>query len=264
MISVTEKMNSCRANIRVAIIDDNQYALDYLSGSLEEYPYLVLCGTANNAESGSAMILKEHPDLVFLDVELPDKSGLEMLRLLREEITWPFDVVFYTAYDKYLLQALRESAFDYLLKPYNKEELDKVICRYLELRKETEEKSLFTDSLTRLLSSEETFLIATVDGFKVLRTAQIVYFEYERQRKLWKVVLNDHKELQMKRNTNAKDITGYSRQFIQINRNVIINVIYLSGIKGTECQLYPPFDNISGLEASIRLIHELQERFNQI
>ena len=67
---------------------------------------------------------------VFLDVELPDVLGLNLLSEMRDEVLWDMKVVFYTSYDKYLLQALRESAFDFLLKPFETEDLKVVIERY--------------------------------------------------------------------------------------------------------------------------------------
>ena len=70
------------------------------------------------------------PDLLFLDVELPDVLGLNLLSEMRDEVLWDMKVVFYTSYDKYLLQALRESAFDFLLKPFETGDLRVVIERY--------------------------------------------------------------------------------------------------------------------------------------
>ena len=80
--------------------------------------------TATTAELGKRHILKYQPDLVFLDVELPDMSGFDLLDDIRDDILPNLRVVFYTVYDKYILDALRASAFDYLLKPYLIEELE--------------------------------------------------------------------------------------------------------------------------------------------
>lgn len=81
---------------------------------------------------GKKLIFKTMPDLVFLDVELPDMQGPELLNLVRNEITWNMQVVFYTAYNKYMLDAIRESAFDYLLKPIDKSELSNMMKRFIE------------------------------------------------------------------------------------------------------------------------------------
>lgn len=87
--------------------------------------------TATTAELGKRHILKYQPDLVFLDVELPDMSGFDLLDDIRDDILPNLRVVFYTVYDKYILDALRASAFDYLLKPYLIDELAALIERFI-------------------------------------------------------------------------------------------------------------------------------------
>lgn len=77
------------------------------------------------------MIDKLRPDILFLDVELPDMKGIELLEQINSCITWNMQVIFYTAYDKYMINAIRESAFDYLLKPIDRKELECIITRFL-------------------------------------------------------------------------------------------------------------------------------------
>ena len=69
---------------------------------------------------GKKLIAKVQPDLLFLDVELPDMTGMELLQEIRDSVSWNMRIVFYTAYDKYMIQAIREAAFDYLLKPFRR------------------------------------------------------------------------------------------------------------------------------------------------
>ena len=77
------------------------------------------------------MIDKLRPDILFLDVELPDMKGIELLEQINSCVTWNMQVIFYTAYDKYMINAIRESAFDYLLKPIDRKELECIITRFL-------------------------------------------------------------------------------------------------------------------------------------
>ncbi len=69
------------------------------------------------------------PDVLFIDVEMPGQTGLEVLQSLREEMPMELIVVFYSAFDKYMIEALRASAFDFLLKPYQQEELELIVGR---------------------------------------------------------------------------------------------------------------------------------------
>jgi two-component system, LytTR family, response regulator len=250
--------------INVAIVDDSDFCIECLCNSLSGYSNIEVCGVAQNAGTGKKIILEQCPDLLFLDIELPDMTGLELLRELNQEITWSMQVVFYTAYDKYLLDALRESAFDFLLKPFEKAELDLVMDRYFNYMKKEQTNNSFQDSLTRLLPNNSIFMVTTVNGFQILRLEQIGYFKYLNDRKQWIVVLNDLKELQLKRNTCAKDILKYSPSFEQINRDQIINIDYLAMIKGKECVLFPPFEQVTDLYASFSFIRVLQEKFSQI
>ena len=203
------------------------------------------------------------PDLLFLDVELPDILGLNLLSEIRDDVLWDMKVVFYTSYDKYLLQALRESAFDFLLKPFESEDLKVIIDRY---RKAMSTSALlpppaFASSINALLPQHGMFMISTVTGFKLLRLEEIGFFEYLKEKRQWQVVLFNQSRLNLKRNTKAEDIIGYSQAFIQISQSAIVNVNYLAVIDGKCCQLYPPFHDKSDLVISRNFLKELQERF---
>ena len=103
--------------ITVIIIDDDLGSIQKLQNDLLAFSEIRILDTATTAELGKRHILKYQPDLVFLDVELPDMSGFDLLDDIRDDILPNLRVVFYTVYDKYILDALRASAFDYLLKP---------------------------------------------------------------------------------------------------------------------------------------------------
>ena len=113
------------------IIDDDEYSADNLCLELKRYGQLVVEGIARNGSNGKKMIDKLRPDILFLDVELPDMKGIELLEQINSCVTWNMQVIFYTAYDKYMINAIRESAFDYLLKPIDRKELECIITRFL-------------------------------------------------------------------------------------------------------------------------------------
>ncbi len=163
---------------QVAIVDDEAVCISNLCNSLTTYNNIHIVGTAQTVSAGKKLILEKQPDLLFLDVEIPETSGLELLHEIRNQVNWQMQVIFYTAYEKYLLDALRESAFDYLLKPYEQDKFAVVMDRFFASVKQGDMLSSFINSLSRLIPENKTFLVATVTGYLTLRPEQIGYFEY--------------------------------------------------------------------------------------
>lgn len=116
--------------ISVVIVDDEAASIRNLSNDLAAYDDIRILETTTSAEKARKIIVRQQPDLLFLDVEMPKMSGFDLCQSIRADVHADMRVVFYTAYDKYVLEALRASAFDYLLKPYLPEELDAVIERF--------------------------------------------------------------------------------------------------------------------------------------
>ncbi len=247
---------------KVIIIDDEKAAIETLRRDLEVQADLEIKGTAGNGAKGKKLIMDIHPDLLFLDIELPDIQGIRLLSEIREQVLWDMKVVFYTAYDKYLLQALRESAFDYLLKPYDIEELNLIIERYRKtMASSAQPLPSFASAVGTLMPGRDLFMISTVTGFRFLRLEEIGYFEYLKDKRLWQVELFNQTKLCLKKNTTASDIIGYSDAFVQISQSAIININYLAMIKSKQCLLYPPFSDKEDLIISRGFLKELQERF---
>ena len=116
---------------KVIIVDDDEVSLENLSFELRKDARFSLEGTARNGRKGKKLITKVQPDLLFLDVEMPDMTGLDLLQEMRDNVAWNMRVVFYTAYDKYMIQAIREAAFDYLLKPFEEQDLKDILTRFV-------------------------------------------------------------------------------------------------------------------------------------
>ena len=248
----------------VAIVDDETICIESLRKSISEFSELILVGSAQTPAKGKELILHQHPDLLFLDVEMPGQTGLELLSDLRERITWPMQVVFHTAYEKYLLDALRASALDYLLKPYDESEFALVMNRFFHETAKIQSNNSFHEALAQLLPINESFLVATSTGYLKLSLKQIGHFQYQKDKKQWEAVLTNQTVLQLKRNTIAEDILNYSTSFIQINQHQIINIDYLSTIDDKYCRLLPPFHAVKPLEISRKYMKELQDKFDLI
>jgi len=111
--------------IRSIIIDDENNNIDNARALLREYcPEVEVVATARSAAEGIAIIRDYRPDLVFLDIQMPEQNGFEVLKAFSRI---DFEIIFVTAFDQYGIQAIKFSALDYLLKPINIEELRKAV-----------------------------------------------------------------------------------------------------------------------------------------
>lgn len=101
--------------IRAIIVDDEPMNIQNLQALLNKHcPEIEVVSTATHADAAREKILETQPDVVFLDIQMPDRNGFELLRSFDRH---PFEVVFVTAYDEYGIAAIKFSALDYLLKP---------------------------------------------------------------------------------------------------------------------------------------------------
>ena len=115
--------------MKVVIIDDDKNAGLALADLLETRYDMEVLGHALCALDGLALLNKHQPDVLFLDVQLPDVNGLDFIDKLSEFTHGRCQVVMYTAYDEFVVTAFRKQAFDVLLKPIDTKELDTVVKR---------------------------------------------------------------------------------------------------------------------------------------
>lgn len=160
--------------IKAILVDDEQLNLSNLTALLTRHcPNVEIIGTANSVDKAKNLINKLQPQVIFLDIEMPDKNGFELLKSFTE---LTFEVVFVTAYDTYGIQAIKFSALDYLLKPINIEELKKTVIklektvqrksdngRLQNLLKLIDHKALNTNPKIALPTMKETYFVSVAD-----------------------------------------------------------------------------------------------------
>lgn len=227
---------------KVGIIDDEHASARALIEELSKYPRFHVDGVAHDAETGRNMIMRIMPDLLFLDVELPEMYGMELLAEVKDDIKWSMRVVFYTAHDKYLINALRNSAFDFLLKPIDKKEFEVVISRFL-LDYETK-PSLFDKHEIINIEKDSSFMVVLPTGeMRMVKSSEVGFFRYASDRKLWEAVLVTEESVPLRRNVSAEFLCAYNKNFVQVNQSYIVNIDFLVMIHDNACILCPPFDN---------------------
>ena len=130
--------------IRTLVVDDEALARSNLTVLLKLDPEIEIVGECGSGMEGLSQIRNAKPDLVFLDVQMPECDGFDVLELLGDNI--PPAIVFVTAYDQYALRAFEAGALDYLLKPFDNTRFDRALARAKE-RIERSKPSEFTDRL---------------------------------------------------------------------------------------------------------------------
>jgi two-component system LytT family response regulator len=111
--------------MKIIIIDDENSVRNSISGILEDnFPDVVIAAMGTSVKEGHELIIKHKPDLVFLDVEMPDGTGFDLLETLP---SIDFRVIFITAHQEYALQAIKVSALDFVLKPFGQEDIRQAV-----------------------------------------------------------------------------------------------------------------------------------------
>ncbi len=163
--------------IKAIVIDDEMHCLKTLDMLLKAYcPQVQLMEKCSNATAGLIAIEKHKPDLVFLDIEMPQMNGFKMLEQIPEIY---FAVVFTTGYDQYAIKAIHCSALDYLLKPVNADELKSAVKkiqeqRYLPL---AEQFQLLLKKVNGINSGFNKIAVPTAEGFELIPADQVLYLE---------------------------------------------------------------------------------------
>ena len=109
--------------IKVIVIDDERSSREELKRTIKKYTDFEVTGEAKNADEAKELIESQHPDLIFLDIQMPEKSGFDLLESL-EEVP---EVIFTTAFNQYAVQAFEINALDYLMKPIREERFTRAV-----------------------------------------------------------------------------------------------------------------------------------------
>jgi two-component system LytT family response regulator len=210
--------------IKTLIVDDESPARELIGRFLSEYDDFIIIGEAENGFEAIKLINDLKPELIFLDVQMPKISGLEMLELLDEPLP---AIIFSTAWDNYAVQAFEKNAVDYLLKPYNKERFNNAIQKFL-VEYNRKLNVLTGEKIKELMSGEvkilEKILVRQGSKIMVIPVEQIVYISAEDD--YVSIHTLTHKYLkQGTMNFFEESLPGV--KFIRIHRSFLINADFL-------------------------------------
>ena len=222
------------------VVDDEKLAREgvaLLLSQANDFEVLDLCA---NGKQAIESILHYEPNLVFLDIQMPDIDGFEVLKSL------PADkipiIIFITAYDKYAIKAFEASAFDYLLKPFDDERFDKVLERaknYHTLIKKNKHQHNVDEILSLLANANNTkqlrkeeyiqrIMVKRNGGVKFIDTKDVISLEASDY--YVKIITRIDEHLMRKSLNNFEEKLDPSK-FVRIHRGTIINIDYISQIE---------------------------------
>ena len=168
--------------MKIVVIDNEINIRKGLMRMITEYcQFVSVCIEANGVESGINTIKKEKPDIVFLDVELDDGTGMDILNAL--DIV-RFQLIFITAYDKYAIDAFKFSAIDFLLKPIDRSDLISALEKAkAQISNETlnEQLSVLSQSLNRIVVSDKKIVLKDINSIYFVKVDEIVRCESDGQ-----------------------------------------------------------------------------------
>jgi two-component system LytT family response regulator len=212
--------------LKTIIVDDEQDAVGFISSIIGEYcPDLEVAGKAHNVTEGVREIKENRPDLVFLDVEMPNGTGFDLLLQFPDK---EFEVIFITAFNHYAIRAIKFSAVDYILKPININEFIEAVNRVLQKRKERSSQG--NDSVRILLENLKSahpsrLAIPTSDGMEYLNPKDIIRIESDRSYS-WFYLPGNRKILVSRHLKEFQDILG-DRNFFRSHNSHLINLRYV-------------------------------------
>ncbi|HEX8016000.1 MAG TPA: LytTR family DNA-binding domain-containing protein [Flavobacterium sp.] len=205
--------------IKVIIIDDERLSREELKRSLKVYEDFILIGEAENADDAKKIIETKLPDLIFLDIQMPEKSGFDLL----ESLNYVPTVLFTTAYNQFAVQAFEVNALDYLMKPIREERFAKAIEK---IRDAINQRSSLNNSVTKdrkifIKDGEKRFFIQLDEIYLIESLENYTRLFFRGKKALQRRSLRQWEEM--------LDETV----FFRINRTEIINIEYIQEVNRT-------------------------------
>jgi two-component system LytT family response regulator len=207
---------------KAVIIDDERLARNELKKLLQEFPEVEVIGEAANANEGIDKIESLNPDLIFLDIQMPGKSGFDMLGELEKAP----HVIFVTAYDEYALKAFDVNALDYLMKPVEPKRLADALMK---VKQKDEEEQLSEIHINRgLLGDKDQVFVKDGERCWFVKLSDVRLFESVGN--YAKIFFGNNKPLILK-SLNSLEERLDDKVFFRANRKHIVNLKMIEKIE---------------------------------
>jgi len=212
--------------LKAILVDDEINSLQNLQQKLAEFcPAINVVVTAQQPEEAILFIHHYKPDVVFLDIDMPRMNGFKMIEEIEDV---DFEIVFTTAYNHYAVEAIRISAFDYLVKPVSVKDLQSCVSRLTEhrIRKTRERLNILKQGLSDARSQDDKMALPTKAGIDFIRIKDILYIESDSEQS--NMVLSDNRTVTVSKSLRELEemLSGY--RFYRINTPFLINLLSIS------------------------------------
>jgi two-component system LytT family response regulator len=211
--------------IRTLIVDDEPLARERVKRFLKDERDIDIIGECGNGADAIDAIHQKEPDLVFLDIQMPEKNGFDVIRSINGNHLPT--IIFVTAYDQYALQAFEVHALDYLLKPFNRERFHRAVARAKE-QIEGQHRGELDERLVSLISSItpekkylERLVVKSVGRVFFLKTEEIDWIEASGNYLKLHVGRDSH---MIRETMNSIEAKLDPSQFMRIHRSTIVNI----------------------------------------
>lgn len=213
--------------MKAILIDDELHNLTNLQVLLNTYcPQVEVCALAQSAEQGKKAVKTYLPDLIFLDIQMPEQDGFAFLRSLDY---YNFEVIFVTAYDQYAIQAMRFSAVDYLLKPINIKELVDAVNRAFkqnQLKSQHKQIEYLMDWFkVQSQKEEQRIALSTVEETRFAKVSEIIRCESSNNYTTF--FLSDNSKLLVSKPIYEYDELLSNYGFIRCHQSHLVNKAYI-------------------------------------
>lgn len=246
--------------IKAIIVDDEERARNTLSSLLKSYcPEIEVLTECSNVPEAAIAINKFKPDVVFLDVEMPDYNGFELLSFFREV---DFDIIFVTAYTEYAIKAFEISAVDYILKPIDIDQLKNSVekLKQIKLHSQMQEQiELLKESYKG--SDIRKIALSMSNGLSFVEISDIVFLEADGAYTTF-YLMNGQKVVVSKKLKFYEDILSNRSFFFRTHRSYLVNVNYIKKYSRSENAIL--MDNASTITISRERKHEFESLLKEL
>lgn len=245
--------------MRVIIIDDESKSRSALKNLLARYCVdVTVVSEAEGVKSGIEEIVKHQPDLIFLDIQLKDGTGFD---LLKQAENGNFKIIFTTAYNEFAVKAFKFSAIDYLLKPINGKELAVAVEKTRQMVKKEDMGVKMNLLLSNNSSAEKRIILKTADSIYITNINDIVRCEADGN--YTDIYLSDGKKILISKSLKEFDDLFSDQGFFRVHSAHLINLSYMERVKKTRGGEIFMKDNshvplaISRKQALMKILQEL-------